>query len=97
MGQGGVCDRLECRAAWVRRHREEERRVEELRKERARAALRDEGLEPDGESWSLTPANPAKPVPLSRERREAFLRHLRRTVAEAVAGSSEGSEPLRED
>lgn len=93
VGQGGVCDRLECRAAWVRRHREEERRLEAARRERARDALRDEAPDPEGASWSLTPANHAELVPLTRERREAFLRHLRRTVAEATAEATGPADP----
>lgn len=84
-GQGGVCDKLECRAAWVRRRLDEDRRIQARREEQARDALHEGGVDPDRVSWSLTPANAAELVPLTRERRDAFLRHLRRTVEEAVS------------
>lgn len=84
-GQNGICDRMECRSAAARRLLEEDRRLEAERREAAAAALRDTGLNPEEAAWSLTPANPAGPVPLSPERRRAFLAHLRWTVEEAVA------------
>jgi len=92
-GQGGVCDRFQCRAAWAQRHRQAEADAERLRHEAAGDALRGAGVDPDLASWSLTPANPGTVVPLAAERREKFLRHLRRVVGEAAGDTRATTRP----
>lgn len=83
-GQGGVCPRFECRAAESRRRQAEDRQLEAQRHELARTRMVDEGVDPDTASWSVTPHNDAEPVPLTPERRKAFLDYLRRTTREAA-------------
>jgi hypothetical protein len=70
------------------RQQAEERRLEVVRRDRARRWLADRGVDPEGASWSLTPSNGAGPVPLALELREEFRRYLVRIVEEAVHGES---------
>ncbi len=81
----GVCTRIECRIARRRQAGVEDRRIESERRERALRRLHEHGVDPETESWSLTPANPAVTVPLLPELRRDFLRHLDRTVEESLA------------
>lgn len=92
VGQAGVCERFECRAAESRRRQAEDRAIEAGRRERARTRLEADGADPGVVSWSVTPFNGAEVVPLTQERRAAFLDYLRRTVAEAVEGGDAGSD-----
>ena len=86
-----MCDRFACRAEGARRQQREEARIEELRRDAAREALRRTGVDPEEASWSLTPSNPAPSVPLATELRDEFTRHLGRVIAEAVQPRSSES------
>jgi hypothetical protein len=52
---------------------------------RAQSLLLAEGIDPEAADWSLVPANPAQPRPLSAERSQAFAAHLRRVMDEVRA------------
>lgn len=97
--RGGVCDGDDCRRKLAVRHAIERTAARNSRRFERLAALREELLadEPpaarDGLPLVVVPASSQAVVPLPRERREAFVAHLRGVIGDAFAALERGETP----